>query len=87
MKMFIKFEEIGRGKFNTMWNEDVKTDSLQEAIESCESKAFAEVQKYLLSSVVELVPQEEDYVDINTYDVCVGDFGRVVGRVIIGRLI
>lgn len=84
--MFIKLEEVGRGKFNTIWNEEIKTDSLSEAIESCEVKAFEEVQKYLLSSIVELDPLEDDFLDINNYYVCVGDFKRVVGKVVIGRI-
>lgn len=86
MKLFIKFEEVGRGKFNTIWSEDINTDSLQVAVESCEVKAFEEVQKYLMSSIVQLRPNEEDYEEVNTYAVCVGDFERVVGKVIIGRI-
>lgn len=86
IKMFIKFEEVGRNKFNSTQNKEIKTESLQEAVESCEVEAFAEVQKHLMSGIVELVPKEEDYAEENIYDVCVGDFGRVVGRVIIGRI-
>lgn len=86
MKLYIKFEEVGRGKFNTIWSEEINTDSLQVAIESCETKAFEEVQKYLMSNVVQLVPREENYGDENTYDVCVGEFPRKVGKVIIGRV-
>ena len=86
MKMFIKLEEVGRNKFNANLNEEIKTDSLQEATESCEMKALAEVQKHLMSSIVNLVPKEEEYGEQNSYDVCVGDFGRVVGKVTIGRM-
>jgi len=86
MKMSIQLENIGRSTFNAIWSENINTNSLQEAIETCEVKAFEEVQKFLLSSIVNLVPNEEDYLDMNTYDVCVGDFGRVVGKVIIRKL-
>lgn len=86
MKMFIKFEEVGRNKFNVTINEEIKTDSLMEAIESCEIKAFAEVQKHLMSGIVELMPMDDDYLDENYYYVCVGDFKRVVGKVTIGRI-
>jgi len=84
MKMYIKLEEVGRGKFNTIWQENINTDSLQEAVESCEAKAFEEAQKYLYSGIVELHPLEEEYQEVNNYYVCVGDFCRIVGKVIIG---
>jgi hypothetical protein len=83
MKTKITYVNIGRNNFNGSEEFDCKTENLQDAVQSCETKAFNEVQKYLMSSIVGLSPNEEEYAEKNTYDVCVGDFGRVVGKVII----
>lgn len=63
--------DVGRGKVNKTFEIDSDNETF------VNSEAYREVRKHLMSSEVELYPQEENN---DTYDVLVG-WGRKVGEV------